>query len=130
MNCKQASVKFWETPELIEKLLPYLDLKSTVCLAQTHVMTQNILEGRCIWNKLVRRSCPFIESGNPFGLPYRPEMPQKVDVVKDLVTILKLMTKPNALLLDLLDVICERFTPEDVHHLRLNNHVSIRCPRH
>ena len=71
MNCKQASVKFWETPELIEKLLPYLDLKSTVRLAQTHEMTQNILQRRCIWNKLVRRSCPFIERGNPFGPLYQ-----------------------------------------------------------
>ena len=130
MSCKPASVKFWETPELIEKLLPNLDLKSTVCLARTHVMTQNILQRRCIWNKLIRRSCLFIERGNPFGLPNGPKMPHKIDMVKDLVTILKLMTDPNAFLLDLLDFICERFTPEDVHLLRQNTHVAIRCPRH
>ena len=125
MSCNRASVKFWETPELIEKLLPNLDLKSTVHLAQAHLMTQDILQGRCIWNKLVKRS--FFERGNLFGLPCQPKM---IDVVKDLVTILKLMTEPDVLLLDLLDVICERFTPEDVHLLRLNTHVSIRCPRH
>ena len=117
-------MKFWQIPELIEKLLPNLDLKSTLHLAQAHVMTQDILQRRCIWNKLVKRS--FFERGNPC----QPEMPQKIDVVKDLVTILKLMSEPNVLLLDLLDVICERFTPEDVDLLRLNTHVSIRCPRH
>ena len=117
-------MKFWQIPELIEKLLPNIDLKSTLHLAQAHVMTQDILQRRCIWNKLLKRS--FFERGNPC----QPEMPQKIDVVKDLVTILKLMSEPNVLLLDLLDVICERFTPEDVDLLRLNTHVSIRCPRH
>ena len=124
MSSNQASGKFWETPELIEKLLPHLDLKSTWHLAQVHVMTQDILQRRCIWNKLVKRSL------NKWGNTSQLEMLQKIHVVKDLVRILKLMNEPNVLLLDLLDAICERITPEDVHLLRLNPHVSIRCPRH
>ena len=130
MNDESASVKFWETPELIEKLLLHLDLKSTLHLAQTHGMTRVILRRRSIWRKLIGRSRPYIEKGNPFGLSYLPELPEKIGVVKNLVAILKLLTDPKALLVDLLDVICESFTPEDVHFFHLISHLSIRCPRH
>ena len=59
MSCGnfEAAKIFWETPELLETLLPFLDLKSTLQLAKTHELTQDILQGASAWNKLIRRCC-------------------------------------------------------------------------
>ena len=61
-----ASKKFWETPELVENLLPFLDHKATSVLAQAHVKTRNILQGSYVWNKLIRRCCPYEEHKKDF----------------------------------------------------------------
>ena len=55
----EAARTSWETPELVEKLLPFLDLEFTLHLAQTHELTQDILQGSCIWNKLIRLEVSF-----------------------------------------------------------------------
>ena len=103
MSYKQSEVekKFWETPELIDNLLSFLDLKSTLHLARAHKITQNILERTFVWNKLIRRSCPYNQR------PYYDSQP-KIDAVNNFVAILKLMKNPNALLPDLLHLICEK----------------------
>ena len=55
----EAGGMFWNTPELIEKLLPYLDPSSTKCLAEAHDLTQETLLRDLVWSKLVRRAFPF-----------------------------------------------------------------------
>ena len=53
----EAAKKFWETPELVDKfLLPFLDLESTLHLAQVHELTRDILQGSFAWNQLIRRT--------------------------------------------------------------------------
>ena len=47
--------KFWQTPELIEILLPFLDFESTLKLAQSHALTLDILQTDSNWKKLFRR---------------------------------------------------------------------------
>ena len=39
-----AEWKFWRTPELVEKLLTFLDAGSTKLLAESHDLTLEILE--------------------------------------------------------------------------------------
>ena len=58
MSCdeNEAMQKFLETPVLLEKLLPYLDLGSTLTLAQSHQMTRHTLQDSLAWNKLIRRN--------------------------------------------------------------------------
>ena len=51
--------KVWATPELAEKILSFASLESTLSLAQSKLMPQNILEGPSVWNKLIRQSCPL-----------------------------------------------------------------------
>ena len=51
--------KVWATPELAEKILSFVDLESTLSLAQSKLMPRNILEGPSVWNQLIRRSCPL-----------------------------------------------------------------------
>ena len=91
----EAEVKFWETPELVEKILPFLDLEATKRLAQAHGLTRRILQGKLAGSKLIRRSCHDLEVEGEAK-------------VRNLIEILKLLEKPKAHLPTLLDVICER----------------------
>ena len=52
----EAEEKFWQLPELIEELLNVMDSESTLQLAQAHERTRNILQGRKVWNNLLKRS--------------------------------------------------------------------------
>ena len=38
-------MKFWQTPELVEKLLEHLDASATLGLAEAHWLTLQILQG-------------------------------------------------------------------------------------
>ena len=54
-----AEEKFWETPELVETLLPFLDVASILRLAQSHFSSKKdslvlgILKRALVWNKLI-----------------------------------------------------------------------------
>ena len=87
----EAEQKFWQTPEVIEELLKFLDLESTLRLARTHKMTQSILQGNWAWKNLIKRTHPL----------------NRVDKVDHLVEILKLMEDTRDNVLDLLDAICK-----------------------
>ena len=52
MSLHKAERRFWNTPELIDYLLPFLDAESTARLAQAHEKTLNILHGSYAWGKL------------------------------------------------------------------------------
>ena len=108
----EAERKFWRTPELIERLLLFLDAESTLVLAQSHVRTLNVMEGGWVWNKFIARICPYDEDDNE--CVKEPE--KKLDVIKNLVEILKLVEDPKVLLTDLLELICERCCSKKPHH--------------
>ena len=55
---KEFSEIFWETPELVDKLLSYLDLTSIKQLAEFHKVTRRILRNTVTWNKLLKRIFP------------------------------------------------------------------------
>ena len=128
----EAAKKFWETPELVEKLLPFLDLGAILHLAKTNKMTRDILQKSCIWNQLVRRSCPmrlehFSEEN---GFLRKEELQPGFDRVRGLVAILKLLKDPMTLLLDLLDVICERFAQNETQDRFFFPLFTVGCPCH
>ena len=124
----EAARKFWETPELVKKcLLPFLDLESTLHLAQTHELTRDILQDSFAWNKLV--SCTRIQDGG--FLHFRME--EKMKVVRHLAAILKLMTQADdqrANMLDLLDTICKRNPPNVASENNPDRRVTISCINH
>ena len=101
-----AQTKFWETPELIAELLTFLDLPSTLRLAKCHQLTQDVIQGSWVWNKLIRRFCPHDQEDVDLA-GYLAQ--DNLETVRHFVAILNLMRSPNTLLLDLLDLICERF---------------------
>lgn len=109
----EAEEKFWQLPELIEELLKFLDLESTLQLARAHERTRNILQGRKVWNNLLKRS----------SLGWLSD-------VKPLVAILKLMKDTKSNLLDLLDAICEEHPSLENDNPFFDGSVQVRCPRH
>ena len=66
--------KFWKIPELVEKLITFLDAESVSELAQAHQLTVQVLQGTHSWNKLVRRTCPYYVHRN---------IPEELDHVTD-----------------------------------------------
>ena len=80
----------WQTPELVEGLLPFLDPASTLELALAHKKTRSILKGSRVWKHLIKRSSPV-----------------DLDVVDHLVAIMKLMKDARGHILDLLVSICD-----------------------
>ena len=57
-----AATKFRETPELVERLLPFLDSFSIWSLGQAHPPALQVLKGSSlIWKDLVKRSCSDLE---------------------------------------------------------------------
>ena len=109
----EAEEKFWQLPELIEELLKFLDLESTLQLARAHERTRNILQGRKAWNNLLKRSSLNAWSD-----------------LKPLVAILKLMKDTKSNLLDLLEAICEEHPSLENDNPFFDGSVQVRCPRH
>ena len=121
----EAAKKFWGMPELVNKLLPFLDLESTLNLAKVHQLTRDILQGSFDWNKLI--SSTRIQ--DPGNLQYNADiLEEKMEVVNLLVGILKLMMDPRANMLDLLDTICKRSLPWIVENTF--DTVTLSCPNH
>ena len=115
---REAETKFWETPELVEKLFSILDLQSTLSLAR--VINKEILKRSMtpkVWDSLVKQSFDDSFDDSPDdSLDYDLNFAsvgckkQTLTVAQKLASILKIMKTP--LLLDTLDVICERHPPE------------------
>ena len=114
----EAERKFWGSPELVDTLLPFLDVKSILCLAECHQLTLKTLQGTYVWNKLVKRTCPEtvqmvrahpLDREDTLGVRQRLA-PERLQLVQ-LVGILKMVEEPKAHLKALLDLVCERFPP-------------------
>ena len=127
----EAEKKFWKTPELVESLLPFLDPPSILELAQAHPLTVGILEGNSTWNRFIRRSCPF-PPPNLQTTHYRfdEETEQKVVELRPIVGILQLMGSQQCHLLDLLDLICQRFPPIEIYTWGVPRDVEVTCTSH
>ena len=106
---------FWKLPELVEKLVSFLDPRSTLHLLQSHVMDKKSLQDSFstkAWTQLIKGS-----QRDEDGLIEKQD-------VKDLVKILKLLQleEPSTFLLHLLDLICES-SPDQ-------GHIVMSCPSH
>ena len=54
----EAEKKFWRTPELVDRLMPFLDGQSTLSLVKALPLALAIVKGKSSWIKLVKRVCP------------------------------------------------------------------------
>ena len=129
-----AETKFWRTPELVERLMPFLDGQSTLVLVKALPLALQVILRKSMWVKLVRRVCPY-ETDDLLGLAeYEDAAANDRGIVTPLVEILKMVEDHNPLLLVLLHVICERFPPGDRYEVGLGGpelvQVSCTCKQH
>ena len=108
----EAGKKFWQTPELVDKLLLMLDVQSMLSLAEVQPLAVRILQaGSQPWNKLIREALdnpfiPYVHGGQTFER-------QKTLVQRIASTILAKMESPRPLLMELLDLICVKYNTEE-----------------
>ena len=110
-----AEQKFWNSPELMEKLLSMLDPLSILRLVQFRLVKKETLQKSLsykAWLELIKHSSICSQFYGGLDLDWL-----KMEDVKDLVKILKLMKleEPSAYLLPLLDLNCERSPRDEVH---------------
>ena len=129
-----AEKKFWKMPELVTKLVSFLDGQSIMVLAQAHQLTLEVVQQPFVWNKVVRRACP--DSKNLQNLQIQILFAMKEDKMKPLLAILDMFKGAPEMKLTLLEVICERFPPYLDEEIMTDNgdllpetvEVSFSCP--
>ena len=111
----EAEKKFWKTPELVDRLMPFLDGQSTLSLVTALPLALEIVKGKASWIQLVKRVCPFETKDAVDAAEWEKQVAKERMDVLNLVEILKMMEleDPSPLLLDLLHVICKNFPPVD-----------------
>ena len=122
-----AQMQFWGSPELVAQLLSFLDVPSTLALANVLPLAQDLLQRKFIWGDLIRRSNiknpddTFHHEGDS-----NEDLDKQIKIereVAQLVNILKMVKDPKLLLEELLDAICERFVDT-------GDNVTMSCSRH
>ena len=130
-----AKGKFWEMPELVEKLLPFLDLESINQMAKSHKLTRKILGKTLVWNQLIKRIFPKDHDIHPENSnfpqeddahPHHAVLASERGNVRLLNGILSLSedSDRSQLGMDLLHTICERHPILDTNRRRL---VEVGC---
>lgn len=122
-----AEQKFWNTPHLVRLLVPFLDISSVLNMASDHPITLDLLRQnsawrRAVWSNLLKRS--RIEE----------------EVVNVAVSLMRSLEDKEGLLLDVLDIICERFPSKALTLIRqgfdpddedlVPDEVRVTCSRH
>ena len=102
--------KVLRTPEVVEKLLDFLDGNSTLNLARCHDLTKELVQRPSVWHKLVRRNCP-VGVNRPMWDETELVATNKKKLMP-LLELLRMAKDPVEMKLTLLEVICERFPPE------------------
>ena len=125
-----AEQKFWNTPDLVEQLLLFLDAGSTMYLAQSHRRTLQILKCKNVWLKLIKRSCPYDE--NRIWPTEGTDLERKRTQVGFLVGILKMFDDEKSLQLELvlLGVLCTRFPAVSPYRPSRAQWTIVRCSYH
>ena len=127
--------KFWKIPELVEKLLPHLDLDSIKRLAESHELTRKILEKPLVWKKLIKR---VFSENIKFCLCYTPVPSEDYELLasdrpkaKILAEILHLLQDSLGcqLEMDLLHAVCDRHAFPTARHNEayMRNFVNVSC---
>ena len=126
-----AERKFWNSPDHVEKLLPFLDASSTLNLAQAqaqanpkkHPLITEILIGTFNWTRFIKRTCPDLSNLRDWD----GSLEQKKAEMGPIIEVLKLMGKPQAHLLKLLHLLLDKLpslTGID------ENKITVTCPEH
>ena len=135
-----AEKGFWNTPELVEILLSFLDGNSTANLAEVHDLSLNIVKCPRVWNNFIRRTCPQLQEGirdDSEIFWWQKELKttrnclvMNQDKMQALSTVLDLTKGPqkHEMQMDLLHLLCKRFPGTEKGSLELGVVVNCTCP--
>ena len=107
MSNREAEELFWMTPELVEYLLSFLDPASILVLAKAHPFAQQVLQRGLNWTRMIKRSCP--QQSLILQKPFELQMAAAARALEPIIETLHLLGKSESRLLQLLEIICERF---------------------
>ena len=107
MSNREAEELFWMTPELVEYLLSFLDPASILVLAKAHPFAQQVLQRGLNWTRMIKRSCP--QQSLILQKPFELQMATAARALEPIIETLHLLGKSESRLLQLLEIICERF---------------------
>ena len=133
---EDAGIKFWRMPEMIEKLLDYLDEVSILTIVGVNLLTAEVLQTASKTSeplaKLIRKVLGFGQS--------QTFQQQREKVQRMSNTLLAQLDSPEPLLLEVLDVICaeHKYGNVSVRHPGIDNStnytqrsvIKISCPLH
>ena len=118
-----AVKKFLQTPDLLEKLLPYLDADTTLSLAQSKIscLVKHLKDYPEVWIKMVQRTLPGDNKVEPalywrYWNRVRESFEGKRVKMQNLAGILKMVDDADSQvshLRHLLDTICVKSPPDD-----------------
>jgi len=136
-----AGKKFWGSLDLVEKLLPYLDVFTIILLAESKISCtiQILQKSSAVWTKLARRTFPgnhtwsdqwsdYSSSGRYWNFVKERFEEEKIQVLH-LTSILAKMDNPKSHTLNLLEIICEKFPPIE-RSGRSDFFIKLVCPCH
>ena len=120
---EDAGTKFWRMPELVEKLLGYLDEVSILCIVEVKLLNVEVLQAASKGtskSKLIRMVLGFE--------PVQTFEQQRTKVQRISKTLLAQLDSPQPLLLQLLHVICAEH--KYVKGRWEDSAIRISCPTH
>ena len=132
-----AGKKFWGSLDLVEKLLPYLDVFTIILLAESRISCtiQVLQKSSAVWIKLVRRTFPgsqtwtdYPSSGRYWNFVKERFEEEKIQILH-LTSILAMMDNPKSHTLNLLEIICEKFPPVE-RSGKSDFYIKLACPCH
>ena len=97
MSCTEdtAVEKFLKIPELLEKLVPFLEVDSIASLAEVQPMIIKILQRASLWDNLIRRSCQSWKIVNMYSTDFKETFEHNKTEIANLVKMLKKMEDSN-----------------------------------
>ena len=122
----EAEKIFWRTPELVEILISFLDPASILALAKTSSLIREVLQRGLNWSRLIKRTCP--EQLIILQQPFEQGLATAEKALEPIIEILQVLDKSESHLLQLLDIICERFPSNNTS--AGPDQVKMACPCH
>lgn len=117
----EAMKKVWNTSDVAEMLLPFLSAGDILNVLQLGLLNIKILQMPSIWKKLINRRLQPVQANEPWNgwtIVVRIE-----PLINILINILKMMKDHKPSLIDLLNLICERFPSSKTTEV-----VTLTCP--
>ena len=120
-----AERKFWNSPDHVEILLPFLDASSTLSLAKAqarpkeHPLIIQVLFGTSNWTSFIKRTSPDMAFLNELNIG------EKKAEMGPVIEVLKMMGKPQQHLLQLLHLLHDRAPLPDESRF-----IKLTCPDH